>query len=220
MNLRVPWRRVSLLAKTEPAETDQRKQPLRIGRSREILYLSLLGGVALLSSWFLSTVESSLHAPVQEHDNLPPLYMDNFLATHMDQQGIRQFTLTSPKLIQLPDPLGTWMERPSIQIFQGGTIRQWLIQAEEGWIASGQQTIKLKDAVTLTRSASSGKRPIRINTRDVFIYPSENIVETAAAAHLETPGGVLDAIGVKAYLNDDQLELLSKVRGTYEPATP
>ncbi len=215
MNLYLAWRNPS-----PPSEPKPPPRLPRIERSRELLYLGLLLGLAALSSWFLSTVESSLREPVQENDNLPPLYMDNFLATHMDKQGLRKYTLAAPQLIQLPDPLGTWMEHPSIEIYENGRVRQWLIQAEEGWIAPDNDTIKLKETVTMTRPASSGKRPVVITTRNVFIYPNDNIAETAEAAHMETPGGVVDAIGVKALLNQEQLQLLSEVRGTYEAAKP
>ncbi len=186
-----------------------------------IVYLGVLAILAALSGWFLFTVESSLQEDDQAATERPILYIDNFLATVMNVQGIRNYTLTSPHSVQMPGKQGTWLDRPDIDVFQeNGKVRDWLIRAESGWISADHQLIRLQDAVSMTRPTSSGKRPVVINTRNVLVYPYEDYAETDEPSRLVTPGGIVDSIGFKAWLDEEQLELLATVRGKYEPSKP
>lgn len=192
------------------------RNPMRRG----ILYLGGLAVLALLSSWFLSTVESSLRESTPVDSELPVLYMDNFLATRMNVDGIREYTLASPHLVQLPGQGGTHLERPDIDVFADGQIRSWLIRAEQGWIAPQHEIIRLEEAVSITRPPASGKPPVVITTRNLVLHPDAGYAETVEPVRMETPDGVVDAIGLKAYLHEERLELLSEVRGNYAPPQP
>ncbi|MDQ2694112.1 MAG: LPS export ABC transporter periplasmic protein LptC, partial [Pseudomonadota bacterium] len=93
----------------------------------------------------------------------------------------------------------------------------WRIRAGEGWISPDNRVVRLEQAVTFTRPAASGERPVVITTRNVVWRPKDDYAETAEPVRAETPGGVLTGVGMKAYLNTQQFELLSEVRGRYEP---
>ena len=56
--------------------------------------------------------------------------------------------------------------------------------------------------------------------RDVLVRPDSRYAETAAPARAVTPGGELRAVGVRAYLDQERLELLSEVRGVCESPKP
>lgn len=186
---------------------------------RGLLILGALAALAALSTWFLWTVEATLDSSNNaKADQAPSLLVDRFVATRMNALGVRQYTLTSPHLVQLPGAEGTQLERPVMEMFQeDGRTREWLIEAEQGWLASDNKLIRLERKVSLTRPATSGKLPVVIDTHDVLIHADTKIVETSAPARLETPNGVLEGVGLKARLNEKRIELLSKVRGTYAP---
>lgn len=184
-----------------------------------IVYLGILAILAALSTWLLSTVESSLRDEAVPHTEAPPLYMDHFLATRMNAQGTREYTLASPHMVQLPDRQGTRLEQPEMTVFKD-QITTWMIHAEHAWIAPDDELIRLEQAVSIERPASSGKPPMTITTRNLLLRPEQGIAETIEPARMETPGGLVTAEGLKAYLHTEQLELLSKVRGIHEPSTP
>ena len=185
-----------------------------------VRYLAIITILALLSGWLLFTVESSLRNTAQQDQHVPSLYIDNFLATRTNLHGFREYTLSAPHLIQLPDQQGTWVEQPTVEIFSDDQQQEWLIDAERGWIAADNQIIRLEDAVNLNRPASDDKPPLSISTRQVMIYPERAELQTDAPVLAETPNGVLSATGLKAYWHEEQMELLSDVRGSYVPLKP
>ena len=191
---------------------------MRIGRN--ILFLTLLAILAIASTWFLSIVESSLRTNAPPHDDTPGLVMNEFLAIRMTEEGIREYTVAAPYLEQLPQQQGTRIDQPEVDVFQDGEVRDWLIRAAVGWVSPDNDLIRLQETVSITRPAASGKQPLFIATHDVYIRPADDIVETAEPVRLETPGGVLEAVGLRANLHTKQLELLSEVRGIYELPTP
>lgn len=184
-----------------------------------VLYLAGLLLLAGLSYGLLRWVESSLREPAPAESQAPVLIIERFRAVRMNIAGVREYVVEAPLLRQLPAQLGTRVEQPVLDWYQpDGEIREWRLRADQGWIAADQQSLRLEGGVVMTRTAESGKPPVEIVTRDVLIRPAERYAETAAPARAVTPGGELRAVGVRAWLDREQLELLSEVRGYYEPS--
>lgn len=185
---------------------------------RGVLYLTGLALLVGLSYGLLRLVESSLReqAPVESRE--PVLTVERFRAVRMDLAGVRKYVLEGPLLVQLAGQEGTRVQKPVMDWYQpDGRTREWRLRAENGWIAADQQQVRLEGEVVMTRTAESGKSPVTITTRDVLVRPTERYAETAAPTLAVTPGGELRAIGARAYLDQERLELLSQVRGFYEP---
>ncbi|MBL8259731.1 MAG: LPS export ABC transporter periplasmic protein LptC [Candidatus Competibacteraceae bacterium] len=192
------------------------REPLPLRRWLALGGLVLLAG---LSYGLLRWVENSMREAVPPESQDPILIIDRFRAVRMNAAGLREYVVEAPRLTQLPGPLGTRIERPVLDWYQpDGETREWRLQAERGWVAADQKTIRLEGAVVMTRAADSGKTPVEVTTRDLLVRPGERYAETAAPARAVTPGGELRAVGVRAYLDREQLELLSEVRGHYEPS--
>ncbi|MCP5424589.1 MAG: LPS export ABC transporter periplasmic protein LptC [Gammaproteobacteria bacterium] len=183
-------------------------------------YVLALLLLAFMSGWLFFTVESTLHGTGPQGNQAPTLYVDNFQAVSTDDQGLRQYTLAAPHLIQLPGQQGTRIAQPRFEALRDGQIREWLVQAQKGWLAADKETLRLDEGVTLTRPAESGEQPVTITTEHVLVYPKQGLAETDAAVHAQTPGGVLDATGLRAYWNEERVELLSAVRSVYAPPRP
>jgi lipopolysaccharide export system protein LptC len=183
---------------------------------RRLLTLAVLLLAALFSGW----LAWDANRPAGDNsatDQEPVLVIDGVRAVRMNDQGLREYTLVTPRLRNLPGKQGTWLEQPALETFRDGAVREWLIEAERGWIAPDKTLIRLEGAVTMTRLASSGRPPMVIHTRDVSIRPQQDYAETAAPARAETPDGVLTGTGLQAYMNSGQLHILSQVRGYHVP---
>jgi lipopolysaccharide export system protein LptC len=176
--------------------------------------------LAFLSGWLLFSVESSLRIDQSQDNRAPTLWVDNFQAVSTNEQGLRQYTLAAPHLIQLPERQGTRIEHPRFEALRDGQVREWLVHAQRGWLAADNRTLHLEDGVTLIRPAGGDEPPVTITTQHVLVYPKQGLVETDAAVRAETPGGVLDATGLRANWNEERVELLSAVRGVYAPPRP
>lgn len=180
--------------------------------------LLLLAG---LSYALLRWVEDSLRPPPPPDSQAPLLIVEHFRALRLNPAGLPETVIEAPRLTQWPGQAGATVEQPVLDWYQpDGVTHEWRLRAEQGWLASDRQTIRLEGTTVMTRSAVSGKAPVEITTRDVTIRPTERVAETAAPVHAVTPGGELQAVGARAWLDREQLELLSAVRGHYEPPTP
>jgi len=186
---------------------------------RGILGLAVLLVLAVLSSWFLATLESTLEIAARQ-PTAPPLTMARVQAMRMTAEGVREYAIATPELVQLPDDGGTLLRQPRVDVYRDGTIRDWLLRAEDGWIAPDNDLIQLRRAVTLVRPALDGRSPVVITTRDVRIHPDRDLVEGEAPVRIQTPEAVVEAVGFRAFVQEDRLELLTDVRGSYAPAIP
>jgi len=189
--------------------------------ARGIFYLAMLALLAGLSYSLLRWVESGLREPELAKSQDPVMIIERFQAVRLNSAGLREYVIKAPQLAQLPNQLGVRIAWPVLDWYQpDGQTREWRLQAEQGWVAEDHQTVRLEGAVTMTRLAASGKPPMTVTTRDMLIRPGERSVESAAPTRAITPGGELRSVGVRAWLDQERLELLSKVRGTYEPPKP
>ena len=186
--------------------------------ARGLLSLAGLAALAGLSYGLLRWVESSLRAPAPADSQAPVLTVEQLRAVRLNLAGIREYVLAAPRLWQLPGQGGIRIEQPVLDWYQpDGQTREWRLQAEQGWIAADYQILRLEGAVVMDRTAASGKPPATIKTRDVQIYRANRYAETAAPVRAITPDGEFRAVGARAWLDQEQLELLSEVRGSYAP---
>ncbi len=189
--------------------------------ARGILSLTGLALLAGLSYGLLRWVETSLREPAPAESQAPVLVIERLQAVRMTVAGQRELAIEAPRLWQLPGQGGTRLERPELDWYQSdGQTREWRLRAEGGWVAADQQTLLLEGEVVVDRTAESGQSPVTLVTRDVRVRPTERYVETAAPTRAVTPGGELRAVGARAWLDQERLELLSEVRGVYEPPQP
>lgn len=186
--------------------------------ARGILSLTGLAVLAGLSYGLLRWVESSLREPAPAESQAPVLTVERFRAVRLNIAGMREYVVEAPRLWQLPGQGGIEIERPTLDWYQpNGRIREWRLQADQGWIAADNQSVRLDGEVVMSRGAESGKPPVTVTTRDVLVRLDERQAETTAPARAVTPGGELRAVGLRAFLDEERLELLSEVRGVYEP---
>ncbi len=184
--------------------------------NRVPLYLALLAAAAGASSWFLAELERSLRQTQERDDSTPVLSAENYAATKINAAGEREYTLVGPHLERLPGERGTFFDAPLMHTFEN-RAEVWEIRAERAWAAPHNDVIELREAVRAERPASTGQKPVRLDTRDLRLVPNQDYGETAAPVRVETPEGVATGVGARVWLAEDRIELLSHVRGTYEP---
>lgn len=189
--------------------------------TRGILALSVLALFAALSYGLLLWLNPEDEEQSRQLNAEPQLIIENFQALRLNANGQREILVVAPRLTQFPNPLGTRIMQPLLDWYQAdGQTRTWQLSAEQGWIATDQQTARLEGAVQMVRTADSGKPPLTITTRDLLLRPNERYAETAAITTATTPNGAFQARGVRAWLDEERIELLAEVRGTYAAPQP
>lgn len=96
-----------------------------------------------------------------------------------------------------------------------GTDYPWHIRSARAEVAPGGSQAELIDDVRVERTDEKG-RPVVLTTTRMTVFPDKQYAQTEQAVRIEAANGVTTANGMKAYLEDGRMLLLSNVRGQHE----
>jgi lipopolysaccharide export system protein LptC len=186
---------------------------------RTLLSALVLAVPAALSTWLLLRDDSSVAPQAPRH--VPDYYLKHFTATAMTPEGKPDRRLTADSLYHYADDDTMDLERPHM-LFFNPERPPWEVDSETGWVGPEGEDVLLGGNVIIRREAApdGSARPLRVETRDLQVRPHEDYAETDQPVTIISERHRVDAVGMRAYLGDDRLELLSEVRGHYEPETP
>lgn len=180
-----------------------------------------LAAVAAVAFWNKSPSDL-LDNTLAKATNFPQAYMTDIEIREHDLSGkLRNTLITRSAEYYQFDSKGpssadyTLLEQPNLVVTGAGSA-PWVVTADQGRIDQNGQRVTLTDNVRAAQqSAEQGL--IELLTSELRIKTAEQYAETDKAVKMRAQQGHLDTIGMKAFLSEDRIELLSQVRGTYEP---
>lgn len=92
----------------------------------------------------------------------------------------------------------------------------WQLRAERGQIPPDRNIILLSGGV-VAATRTSAAPPTLIRTEHLELDPDAFVASTPAVVAVERPRSTLHARGMRVYLKQDRLQLLTDVRGTFSP---
>lgn len=159
----------------------------------------------------------------EEPTGFPQAYMIDIETEEFDGDGRLMYKMSTPAAQHFqidPNAPGvadyTLITQPKLFFFSAKDATPWHLGATEGRSdASG-------NIVILTNNVRAEQRlhnqpPILVTTSSLTIHTIEQFAETDKAVKMRAPQGEIETVGMQAWLNEDRIELLSKVRGTYAP---
>lgn len=141
-------------------------------------------------------------------------YAINATSTQYQADGKLANYMTSNKLEHIKASDTTMLENPDLLLYRG-TPQPWHVQSARGEVGPGGKQVELIDAVRVARTDDKG-RPTILTTSRLTVFPDKEYAQTEQAVRIEAANGVTTAQGMKAYLNDGRMLLLSNVRGQHE----
>jgi lipopolysaccharide export system protein LptC len=91
----------------------------------------------------------------------------------------------------------------------------WNISARQGRVTANGTIVDLHNRVVAWHPSGSGART-EFTTSYLRLQPVNQFAQTDKAVIMRTPGNSTDAVGMKASLKQNTVQLLSNVRGTHE----
>ncbi len=82
-------------------------------------------------------------------------------------------------------------------------------------MSPGGDHVELIDSVRINRTDEKNRTTIITSSR-MTVFPQKQYAETAQPVRIDGLGGVTTGTGMKAYLKESRMNLLSNVRGQYE----
>ncbi|MCK4865013.1 MAG: LPS export ABC transporter periplasmic protein LptC, partial [Gammaproteobacteria bacterium] len=146
------------------------------------------------------------------HD--PDYFLKGFTATTMDKSGKPAYQVKARHLEHYPDDDSMKLQQPFISFYENN-IKAWTAQANEAIILKNNEKIHLKGKVVLTQIVSTNKVAMIFTTEQLTIEPKQNLAHTTSKIKLIQGANVIQAIGMRADMNKNKIEFLSKTRSHY-----
>lgn len=177
--------------------------------------LLLLGFVALLvvlTSWLSRQGEVPAPGRAKAPAHQPDYFIHGMQATLTGPDGQPTHHLLADTLYHYPDDDTSELENPDIRVF-GVDSANWHAIGREGFVAGKQGQLTLRGEVRLRQE---GAEELDVQTDWLLIDSKRRYAETDAPVTLTTPDSRVEGIGLKAYGQEQRMQLLSSVRGRYE----
>lgn len=175
-----------------------------------------LAACVVLTGWMLALLRDEERAIREDATHTPDFYMENFTTTTMGPDGAPTRRISAEYMAHFADTGSSEFTRPYMVLY-ADSGPPWQVRSERGWASARDDVMLLLGQVHIWRDSAAGERLVDIHTRDLRVLPATDYGETdqpvlIRRGHVESRG-----LGMRAYLEDDRLELLSKVRTVYDP---
>ncbi|WP_425913423.1 LPS export ABC transporter periplasmic protein LptC [Pseudomonas sp. GWSMS-1] len=185
---------------------------------RKLFNIALLTGVialvAALGYWNLSPEGFNQQPDSAIADNAIDFYATNTYTVQYQTDGKLHYELTADKVEHIKASDISLMTSPNMNLFRG-TELPWKIRSERGEVSPGGTEVELIERVRVDRTDAKG-RPTVLTTSRLTVFPEKEYAQTQQAVRIVAANGVTTAQGMKAYMNDGRMLLLSNVRGQHE----
>jgi lipopolysaccharide export system protein LptC len=175
----------------------------------------VVAAIAGISVWLLSDQAPTKPRLIAMDNSVPDSYMEDFTTYIMGENGKPRHEFSASYIAHFSVDDHSEFISPQF-IFYHSDGLQWVMSSERGTTQNGSKKITLQGKVTILRKQSGATDPeLKMVTSELLIRPDESFVETDQLITITSGDHKLQSTGVRAYLNDGRLELLSRVRGEY-----
>ncbi|MQU51515.1 LPS export ABC transporter periplasmic protein LptC [Pseudomonas sp. FSL R10-1339] len=182
---------------------------------RQIVLFTVIASLFAAAGYWNIRPERFLNAPTLAVDESAiDYYATNAHSRQFLPDGKLQYDMTSEKLEHLKASEVTQMTQPKMQLYRG-TAYPWNVQSERGEVNPDGTEVELIDSVRIARTDEKNRTTIITSTR-MTVFPQKEYAQTERDVRIDGAGGVTTGKGMKAYLKDGRMDLLSNVRGQYE----
>ena len=144
--------------------------------------------------------------------------IDFFVVNPQTQQfkddGNLSYRITANKLEHLQATDITLLDQPDLLLYRADEP-PWHVQSKFGEVSPAGEQVELIDDVRVQRTDAKNRKTLLTSSR-MTVFPDKEYAETSQAVKIEAANGVTTATGMKAYLNEGRMLLLSNVRGQHE----
>lgn len=184
--------------------------------ARNLLMVLLLVAAALSSWWLYQQVQPSepVRSPLAAHE--PDYFFEDFVLTSMNAEGKPKHKLSGSRMVHFPDDDTTEIDQPELEIYIN-LIPTWKIVANHGWISSGGDEVRLDGNVRIQRYGLQEEDAIHVVTEVMLVKPDQEYAETDHQVVVTGRSMQIQAVGMRVYLDEGRVELLSQVKGVYDP---
>ncbi|MGM7284787.1 LPS export ABC transporter periplasmic protein LptC [Pseudomonas guariconensis] len=184
-------------------------------KARNIVLLGAIAALLVAVGYWNISPESFLEKPVAQVDeNAIDYYAINAHSVQYLPDGKVQYEMTADKVEHLKSSEITLVTTPDLHMYRG-TQYPWHVQSVRAEVNPDGSEVELIDKVRVARTDEKQRETIITTTR-MTVFPQKQYAQTEQAVRIDGAGGTTTGKGMKVYLKDGRMDLLSNVRGQYE----
>ncbi|MBI6923600.1 MULTISPECIES: LPS export ABC transporter periplasmic protein LptC [Pseudomonas] len=184
-------------------------------KARNIVLLGAIAALLVAVGYWNVSPESFLEKPVAQVDESAiDYYAVNARSVQFLPDGRLQYEMTADKVEHLKASEVTMLTTPDLHLYRG-TAFPWHVQSTRAEVNPDGSEVELIDNVRVARTDEQ-KRETIITSSRMTVFPQKQYAQTEQAVRIDGAGGTTTGKGMKAYLKEGRMDLLSNVRGQYE----
>lgn len=168
------------------------------------------------SGWYFASSEPIVTIDNKSLSKEADTIINNVILKRFDSEGRIVNYLKTPEIKHIPDNNRHLFKEPQILVSQADQP-DWEISSKLAEAINGGEQITFNQDVLIHQAQSEHGQESTMQTQQLHYFPKTKIASTEHAVRFEQPGSVVHSQGMKAYLADKRIQLLSKARATYEP---
>ncbi|MCV6638827.1 LPS export ABC transporter periplasmic protein LptC [Candidatus Albibeggiatoa sp. nov. NOAA] len=172
--------------------------------------------IAFATTW-LSQSNKGIEATdeaMQAAEEVPDYTLKKFKTYSMTPEGKIDSQLQAQSMLHYPES-NTKLSVP-VMLFYKQEQPNWHVQAEKGEITPNNEDIWLQGDTTFWREETAEQTAMTILSKNVYFHKPSQFAESSEISIIRNNHTVTKSKGMKAYLQTEQVELFSRVRGHYE----
>ena len=163
------------------------------------------------SGWILYNLDFDAPATARRpSDDAPDAYLENFVTVEMDGAGKPKRRLEASYMAYHTDAT-VELSNPRYLLHQAEG-EPWNVRSERGRVSADGTVVRLLGRVNIWRNDGSGARDLDMRTERLTVLPDSGYGETALPVTIRMPASTTTGTGMRAYLDETRIELLSEVR--------
>ncbi|WP_347332793.1 LPS export ABC transporter periplasmic protein LptC [Marinimicrobium locisalis] len=178
--------------------------------------------IAVVAVWDYSP-EDLLREKETQQERFPQAYMIDSQTRRYNKEGELHYRMLSERadffqfLPERSSPRDySLIQSPEVTVHGEGE-HPWRLTSRVGRSNATGDELRFNGNVRAWQSQPGGE--LVLTTPELLVEPNRQYAHTSKAVKMRSPRGQHEAIGMRADLSKDHIELLSEVRGTYEPET-
>ena len=170
-----------------------------------------------VGSWYV-TRTNVIDDPQEESVRGLPLgyYLIDAELLGTDEEGQVFYQISARRLEERADESGLSLRDVRVE-YRPRVDVPWLLTAASGRAPRDQSYLELEGRVELVSQPDDGEEGTIIRTERLRLLPESFVATTDASVSVRVGQTQISAVGMKAYLKDDRLELESSVHAQFRP---
>ena len=186
---------------------------MNFGKNAVWLFFILFG--LAFSGWYFASSDNFIQLDEKVLTHTVDTIINDLVVKEYNDDGLLINSLQSSHVKHTPFEDKHWFKNPYIHITQKDEA-PWVIQAHEAVSYDGGKKMILNDDVRI-KQTSHQDQISTITTSQLTYYPKEKIAISDQHVLFEQKGTKVESQGIKAWLSEKRVKLLSQARGKYDP---